>query len=330
MAEDPTNLHRPVSLNVAETDQQFEPESETFARGVDQFDSTQMKTDFAAVSVGKRRSGKSHLARHILKEIHHKYHSIVVFTGTKFNGFWQAIMPTEYIHEGYDEQKLLDIVAAKEQEVLKCVMNSATGDEHSENCKCDILILFDDVVSEQHLRSDTGPLQQLYVKGRHLKIAPWLLSQYAYAVSPTIRNNCDYIFIHHQNQRRSKEALADEFLSQISRRDAAELMSRTTPGYQTLVVDNSGNSDDLRETLRTITAPEKVEDFAVGDDEYYQAVAKQPTQMGKPDELKAGLRNQVAAARGDGGGGYPRVLLNVHRDDRKKLLDLKYYQGDLI
>lgn len=329
MAENPANLHRPVDLNVIETDQQFEPESEGFARGVDQFDPTMMETDFAAVSVGKRRSGKSHTARHILSKIHSKYHSVVIFTGTKFNGFWQAIMPTEYIHEGYDEQKLEDIVEAKQKEVLKCVLSSESGKDHAEDCKCDILILFDDVVSEQHLRRDTGPLQQLYVKGRHLKIAVWLLSQYAYAVSPTIRNNCDYIFIHHQNQRRSKDALADEFLSQISRRDAADLMSRTTPGYQTLVVDNSGNNDNLRETLRTITAPKDPEDFAVGDDDYYQAVAKRPSQMGQPDELKSGLVKQ-AARDVTKGQGYPRVLLNIHPDDRSKLLDRNYYTGDLI
>lgn len=280
-----------IDLNVRESDAPFDAENLSFPGTMPEFDPTTMPSDAACVVLGKRRTGKSHLVRDIISKIYDRYPTVIVSTGTRFNGFWQEIMPEEYVHEGFDEDLIRRIMAEQEKKInerRRHVENKQQEEDASEDTftygerdhanandikkNINLLYILDDVASEEHLHSSLA-LGAMFTKGRHYNISVWLLSQYVYAMSPAIRGNVDYAFIMHQSQRRSKEAIADEFMSQIPRRrDAAALMSKATPGYQCLVINNAKNTDELMETLSTYTAAEESPNYAVGDDEYYESV----------------------------------------------------------
>jgi hypothetical protein len=274
-----------VDLRVNETESAFVVDEDRFTKNLQEFDPTSMPADAAVVILGKRRTGKSHTAMGMCDLLKDRYPTVVVSTGTKFNGFWQRIIPEEYVHEGFDEDLINKLMETQEARIQKKRLERAMlpieqqKQAEDEDQSLNLLYILDDVASEAHLHSSHA-LGALYTKGRHYKISPWLLSQYIYAMSPAIRSNTDFAFILHQSQRRSKDAIGDEFLSQIPRRDAASVMSKFTPGYQMLVIDNSQNTDELTDVLSTYQAPKELPQFNMGDEEYWQS-----TQAGEPSEF---------------------------------------------
>lgn len=305
-----------IDLRVDETKNTFLVDEDVFANGLGQFDPESMPADAAVIVLGKRRTGKSHLVMEILSKIGHKYHDCAVYTGTKFNKFWQQMIPEEYVHEGFQGDHIAKMLKAKEAVVAEC-LDRGGGRDHADDCKCETLVVLDDVASEYHLH-ESKELAQLYTKGRHFKISPWLLSQYAYAMSPAIRSNTDYAFIMHQTQRKSKDAIADEFLSQVDRKTAAGIMSKHTPGYQVLVIDNTLAEDELGKVLSIYQAADKWDDFTVGDDEYYDAVRKRREQVGTEqtmhdDEMKDRMKRPLSK--------WPHCLKEIDRRDVQLLFD---------
>ena len=86
---------------------------------------------------------------------------------------------------------------------------------------------------------------------------------------PVVRSNTDYAFIMVQTQRRSKEALADEFLSLLDRQVAFKLMDQLAKGHDIMLVDNSENSTDLAEVVHSAHAKDPGP-FLLGCKEYWE------------------------------------------------------------
>lgn len=306
-----------IDLRVNETNNTFMVDEDMFAAGMPEFDPDSMPADSAVIVLGKRRTGKSHLVADLLSKVGHKYHDVVVYTGTKFNKFWQRYVPEEYVHEGFQQDHIAKLLKAKEAVVAECIDKSPNGQEHGPECKCETLVLLDDVASEYHLH-ESKELSQLYTKGRHFKMSPWILTQYAYALSPAIRSNTDYAFIMHQTQRKSKEAIADEFLSQIDRKSAASVMSRHTPGYQVMVIDNTVQEDELSKVLSRYQAVENLPDYTLGDDEYLDAVRKRREDIGSRETMHADeMRSRLKRPMGK----WPHVLKEIDQADVHLLFD---------
>lgn len=309
-----------IDLTVNEATGTFDVDQNIFNQAIKGFNPDEMKTDGAMIILGKRRTGKSHLCMDLMSHIGDRYSTAVVLTGTKFNGYWQDIVPEEYIHSGFQESVLTTCMKSQKQVVRKC--RSENPDLHKRReCECNMVVILDDVASEEHLQRSLV-LGALYTKGRHYYITPIVMSQYAYAISPAIRSNIDYAFIMHQTQRRSKDAIGDEWMSQVRRREAADIMSKHTPGYQVLVIDNSEATDDLGEVLSIYTAAD--EDSLIkaplGHEEYYQAVQKRPEelqteQMKEHDEMR-GRQSQPMMQ-------FPQCLKALE-GDADLLLDSKY------
>ena len=285
--------------------------------GIGQYDPLNMKEDAAVIVLGKRRTGKSHTTREMLSKVGDRYHDIVIYTGTKFNGFWQNIIPTEYVHEGFDEYHIDQLLQAKEPIVAECISRGVNG-EHAEDCRCLTLVVLDDVASEEHLHGSKA-LGKLYTKGRHYKIAVWLLTQYAYAMAPAIRSNCDLCVVMHQTQRKSKEAIANEFLAQVHPRVANEILKKYAHDYQCLIIDNSENIDDLDQVLSVYTAAKELPEYHLGDEDYYQAVSKREEMVGteaqkQDDEMAERLHRPMSK--------WPHCLSTLDDGSLSALLDV--------
>ena len=311
-----------IDLTVNESNGTFNVDQNVFNMAPSEFDPTSMKTDGALLILGKRRTGKSHLLRDLLCHYGSRFSTAIVLTGTKFNGYWQEIVPEEYIYEGFDEGALTKAMAAQKQVVQECRESNREMHEKRE-CECNMIVILDDVASEDHLQRSLI-LGKLYTAGRHFYITPVLLTQYAYACSPAIRSNVDYAFIMHQTQRRSKEAIADEWLSQVKRVEAGGIMSKHTPGYQVLVIDNSKATDELSEVLSTYTAMDEQElaqcSRPIGHEAYYEACRKDPVDMGSEEMKKQdAMNNRLSEPMLN----YPRCL-QAMKQDANLLLDSKY------
>ena len=266
---------RDERVGVEETEQGFSAADGDFPAEPRVFDpAAELAVDSSVLFLGKRRTGKSFVARDWLAQLWERYGTIVVMTNTKFNGFWQEVMPRDFVHEGFDEDFLMFVMDEQRKRCEAASEQGATPEDLERTHA--ILIILDDVVSDVQVHASQA-LNQLYSQGRHFKIATWLLTQYVYAISPLVRGNRDITAILYQSHLKGKKAIHEEWLSQVRAGDAARILSTTTKDHNVLIVDNSVQSDELEETLAVYKAdaegPGKqgTRPFFVGSAEYREA-----------------------------------------------------------
>lgn len=221
-----------------------------------EFDLGMINEDATCVLVGKRRKGKSFLARHILWSKKHLFPFGCVFTTTKFNGFWQKMIPDEYIFDGYDEEKM--------DKIIQRQMKYADADGVDPR----IFVVLDDIVSEKGLRYSQS-LYRLFYNGRHLKIFLIITSQYAYSLPPGVRSNTDFCFIFKTRQKRQVDALAEDFVNNIPKEVFIRLLETHAGDNNCLVVDTvNDESDDVTQQIFTFKAIDPG-DFIMGCPEFW-------------------------------------------------------------
>jgi hypothetical protein len=132
---------------------------------------------------GKSNSGKSHCLRWIMREINeskYPYHYGVVFTNTKFEGFFDKFMPANRVVENYDVG-IIDKILNTQKKIIEKRKN-----KKSDKCARAFIIL-DDCLSQDELRSNK--IEMLAVQARHYCIDVFLTTQYPNMISPVIRSN---------------------------------------------------------------------------------------------------------------------------------------------
>ena len=166
-----------------------------------EFDPEEIKLDATIVAIGKRRTGKSWLLRNIMYLMRDKIPAGIVISQTdELNKFWQQYVPSKYIYPKY-EPEILDAVFKRQKSILN---DNALSDEEKDK-KAPFFILLDDVISDQRLKYDEN-LMELFVAGRHYRLFVMITTQYAKAITPTIRGNTDYAFLFKCAQQRQREA----------------------------------------------------------------------------------------------------------------------------
>ena len=184
--------------------------------------------------IAKRNSGKSVLLKHLVNSEKHKFHKIFVLCPTeKINRFYSDIVNDDCIFDNYDEkwmekliEKMTDINANK-----------------SKNERKHILLILDDCVSDHNFHQ-SPTIKKLFLRGRHINISLLITTQYIYLISPSMRNNLDYIFCGQMNKQ-SIDLLTNEFLSgDITKEEFIKMYNRCTKDYNFLVINNNSVKDD--------------------------------------------------------------------------------------
>jgi hypothetical protein len=106
-------------------------------------------SDGTVVLAGIRRSGKSWALRCILYHMRHLMSKGLVFSATRFNGFWRRHVPNGYIHEEFDGDVLQAFMdwRGKQVEEYQRLFGEDARDEQN------FFIILDDCV-DQHTRYD--------------------------------------------------------------------------------------------------------------------------------------------------------------------------------
>lgn len=162
------------------------------------------------VCVGARRTGKSFWLRNFLYEHKERWPFGIVFTETRFNGFWQKHIPEEYIYDVYDPQLLQRV--KERQEKLK-EEQTRTG---REDFNIDIFVVFDDVmgVSANTLLHDKV-LESVLTLGRHVHMSVFFCIQDVFGLPPKVRNNMDLCVIFEQRQMRNMDEIYNNYLTKF-------------------------------------------------------------------------------------------------------------------
>lgn len=240
--------------------------AEVILPNLTEFDPENIKLDGTIVAVGKRRTGKSWVFRNLMYLMKDKIPAGIVISQTdELNKFWRQYIPKKYIYPKY-EPEILDAVFKRQKKILN---DNALTDAEKDK-KAPFFVLLDDVISDQRLKYDSN-LMELFVAGRHYRLFILITTQYAKAITPTIRGNTDYCFIMKTIQQRQREALWEDFGDFLTKDAFAQILDAYTEDNEVLVIDTCPEHHiDPLEMLHWWKACDPGE-FHMGSKEYWES-----------------------------------------------------------
>jgi hypothetical protein len=203
-----------------------------------EFNPDDIRLDATIVAIGKRRTGKSWIFRDLMYHMKDKISAGIVISQTDdLNKFWRQYIPAKYIYPKY-EPEILDTVFKRQ----KAILNDAGLTEEQKEKQAPFFVLLDDVISDQRLKYDSN-LMELFVAGRHYKLFVLITTQYAKAITPTIRGNTDYCFMLKCFQKVQRECLWENFADFLTRDAFNQILEAYTEDNEALVVNTCPESD---------------------------------------------------------------------------------------
>ena len=205
----------------------------------------------AVVIIAKRNSGKSYLLKSMLQySIKIKeFDKIYCISPTeKINKFYSNIIQEQCIFELYSEEWVLRLI----EKMSKLNEGKTEQSQNPINC----LLILDDCTSDVNMHQAKG-IKMLFTRGRHSFIAICVLSQNLKSVSPSIRNNSDFIFTGQLNASNIEQLSECYRCPIISKKDFITLYKDSTADYNFFVINNnsvSNNVDDINSYYGIIRA----------------------------------------------------------------------------
>ena len=230
-----------------------------------EFNPENIKLDATIVAVGKRRTGKSWVFRNLMFLLKDKIPAGIVISQTdELNKFWRQYVPAKYIFNRY-EPEILQRVFERQKKILND--NGLTDEEKDK--KVPFFVLLDDVISDQRLKYDES-LMELFVAGRHYRLLVLITTQYAKAITPTLRGNTDYCFMMKCIQSRQREALWEDFGDFLTKDAFGQIIDAYTEDNEVLVIDTCPeHAVDPLEMMSWWKAQDPGE-FQMGSKEYWE------------------------------------------------------------
>jgi hypothetical protein len=243
-----------------------------------EFNPEEIKLDGTLVAVGKRRTGKSWCFRNIMYLMKDKIPAGIVISQTDpLNKFWQQYVPKKFIYPKY-QPEILDAVFKRQ----KAILNDKNLTKAEKDKKAPFFVLLDDVISDQRLKYDEN-LMELFVAGRHYRLFVLITTQYAKAITPTLRGNTDYVFMMKTLQGRQREALWEDFGDFLTKDAFAQTLDAYTEDNEMLVIDTCPDRHvDPLDMMFWWKAADPGE-FRMGSKEYWQSAQNDsdvPSKMG--------------------------------------------------
>jgi len=213
------------------------------------FDIDTLPSGFFAAFLGIRRSGKTHLAKYILSHLSHRWHRIFVFTGTAYSRQWQPLLGAKRVFDEYLEERLMGVIEAQKKKL------------ETEKKAPSICVVLDDIIGM--IKPTSNALKILATSGRHLGITVFLLQQRLQAVGPTVRDNCDALFLFSQLGKDTIDEIFNEALQGIhalTKNAFYDTYTDVAEGFRCLVVSKTTKSNKQEDHLFFLEAPSELDE----------------------------------------------------------------------
>jgi hypothetical protein len=204
--------------------------------------------DSTILILGRRRSGKSFLARDIF--FHHKnIPSGVIFSGTEeASPFFGDFIPDCFIHSEYDPELVDTIMNRQKRKIREAKAKglSETGKHPSNN----LFIVLDDMLHDAQNWKKEKTIKSIFFNGRHYNFLFILTMQYPLGITPELRSNIDYVFIFNEPSVKNRKKIYDDYAGMLPSFDHfCNILDACTQNHECLVIKTSSNSTDLREQV---------------------------------------------------------------------------------
>ena len=197
--------------------------------------------------VAKRNSGKSILIRYLVNSQKHLYQKIfVICPSERLNPFYNTITKDDCIFDQWNEAWVNQLIDS----LTKINANKSTKERKH------VLLILDDCMSDIDFNQSTA-IKRIYVRGRHFNLSIITTCQYMNSLPKICRSNCD-IMITGQMNLCSIHMMADEYCSNLEKKEFISLYNRCTKDYNFLVINNNSvkENDNLNSIYGQIKTPE--------------------------------------------------------------------------
>ena len=196
--------------------------------------------------VAKRNSGKSILIRYLINKQKHLFSKIFVICPTeKINPFYDKITKEDCIFDEWNENWV--------EQLIETLTKINTHKPLSE--RKNVLLILDDCMSDINYNSSKS-MKLIYTRGRHFNLSIIATCQYLNSLPKICRSNCDLIITGQMNLS-SIEMMANEYCSNLDKREFVRIFNRSTKDYNFLVINNNSvkENSDLNQIYGQIKTP---------------------------------------------------------------------------
>jgi hypothetical protein len=174
-------------------------------------------------------------------------------------------VPQKFIYPKY-QPEILDAVFKRQKDIL----NDRNMTDEEKDKAAPFFVLLDDVISDQRLKYDEN-LMELFVAGRHYRLFVLITTQYAKAITPTLRGNTDYCFMMKTLQHRQREALWEDFADFLTKDAFAQIIDAYTEDNEILVINSCPDTNVTPESMMFWWKAQDPGEFKMGSKEYWEA-----------------------------------------------------------
>ena len=212
--------------------------------------------------VGRRGSGKTVLLRNLMYIMRDKVDFAIAFCPTvESRSMLKEHLPEGCIFDRLVQSKVDETVAVAAQMAAKGVKRS-------------ILMIFDDVLYEKSAFKSKA-IRELFFNGRHYHISVLLLTQYLLDIEPSLRSNVDFCVTFKDNILSNKLRLWKYMFGLLATMDDfVSVHDRCTQNYECLVLDNTGASSAISDSLFWYKADISLPAFKVGSRTFFKLTEK--------------------------------------------------------
>lgn len=208
--------------------------------------------------LGRRGGGKSTLLRNLLYNSRDRYDFALAFCPTlESSMLLKECMPVSCVYDRYMQSKVDALVRVASE-------TAAAGKERN------FLLILDDVMYDKAV-CRTQSFRYLFYNGRHARITCIILMQYLVDMPPDMRTQVDYVYTMKENTIQNRTKLYKMFFGVFSTfDDFSTVLERCTQNYETLVLDNTLQSNGAADCIFWYKASLNNPPFKLGRSVYYQ------------------------------------------------------------
>ena len=205
---------------------------------IKKFKPRKMPHNSVCLLIGKRRTGKSELAKDVLYYFRKVFPMVFVMSGTEEgNGFYSSIIPDLFIYSEFDPEQLKKILKRQKKKKKK-------GDNTP------VAILLDDCMYDDKAISQNKEVTEIFMNGRHWNIFLMITAQYVMALPPKLRGQADYVFCLKENVAENRQKLFKHFFGIFPDYNAfSKVMTQCTENFECIVLDNTSTSSNIEDCV---------------------------------------------------------------------------------
>ena len=213
---------------------------------IKKFDPTTIDPCRICVFIGRRGTGKSQLVTDILYH-QRKIPMGVVMSGTEeSNEHYQKYIPDSFIYGQYEPEVIKKIISHQQKSLKK--MNTAQKEDFTDPNNS-VFVLLDDCMFDNKWTRDKD-MRCVFMNGRHYRIFFMLTIQYCMDLPPSLRGQCDYIFVLRENILENKQKLYKHFFGIFPTFEAFnEVLVQCTENYECLVLNVRSTSNKIEDVV---------------------------------------------------------------------------------